>query len=320
MPMQGALPGMPPLPGVAGVGWAAGSEQDLLVQQQQALINQQAIILNRPIGALDTISKSRTPIGSYLPTSAPQISEIQSDIFYYIGHSFFFELYKDVVQSSVNNTERRDPRKSFVKKPDPHDEAMEILKDQMANPPAQTPKKPAPPKEPSPSLGSSEEQYTYTNVPWKLYLRKEVFYPKETFSHPVSVELLFRQILHDTFSEACLRITQEERLKMKAFFAEEQVDQTGGTQDQEVKKKTITMAKDSWDIYFSRLFPASGSVGTGVQVFYADILFVSIPSNNMLEFNLTNEKLILFSAKDSEYVVGVRNFITEDRSLLSFHK
>ncbi|MEQ2180681.1 hypothetical protein GOODEAATRI_003663, partial [Goodea atripinnis] len=119
-----------------------------------------------------------------------------------------------------------------------------------------------------------------------------------------------------------------------------------------------------------------GSVGTGVQVLsvshsgikllktvkssaaapdyfrvlrpytYADILFVTIPSENMLEFNLTNEKLILFSAKalqvkhlidtfineikkarkklqytnDSDYVIAERNFVTDDRSMLSFHK
>ncbi|XP_064819198.1 unconventional myosin-XV-like [Oncorhynchus masou masou] len=154
---------------------------------------------------------------------------------------------------------------------------------------------------------------------------------------------------------------------MKALFVEHQVGQDGATQDESVKKKIVTMARDSWEIYFSRLFPASGSVGTGVQVVsvshrgikllkmvrssavvpdyfrvlhpysYADILFVSIPSKNMLEFNLTNEKLILFSAKapqvkhmvdyfitelkkDSEYVVAVRNYITEDRTLLSFHK
>lgn len=29
---------------------------------------------------------------------------------------------------------------------------------------------------------------------------------------------LFRQILHDTFSEACLRISEDERLQMKALF------------------------------------------------------------------------------------------------------
>ncbi|XP_029914219.1 unconventional myosin-XV [Myripristis murdjan] len=338
---------------------------------------------------------------------------------------------EDVVRSSVNNTERMEPshdikdiikqhqpppapappatqRKGegrvFTKKPDPHDEAMEILKDQMANPPSPTQRKPpssqlreeggvkvatrrkitsqisTPPPPVSRELPmeeeiiqtqlhsrTSEEHYTYTNVPWKLYLRKEVFYPRETFNSPLILDLLFKQIVHDTFSEACIRITQEERQKMKTFFAENNVEQFSGTQDENVKKKAVGMARDSWEIYFSRLFPASGSVGTGVQVLsvshrgikllkmvrsgttapdyfrvlrpysYSDILFVSIPSKNMLEFNLTNEKLILFSAKapqvkhmidhfltelkkDSEYVVAVRNYITEDRTLLSFHK
>ncbi|KAM8723613.1 unconventional myosin-XV [Acanthopagrus schlegelii] len=345
----------------------------------------------------------------------------------------------DVVRSSPTNTERLDPShdikdtikkhqpaaattssgaaaqrkgdgKMFAKKPDPHDEAMEILKDQMANPPQPSQKKPQsfhlkeegglkasktiksrPPGPNSSNISpapppvsrelpveeeiiqtqlhsrTSDEYYTYSNVPWKLYMRKEVFYPKETFNNPLILDLIFRQIVHDTFSEACIRITQEERQKMKALFAENQVDQVSGTHDENVKKKVAAMARDSWDIYFSRLFPASGSVGTGVQVLsvshkgikllkmvrsssatpdyfrvlrpysYSDILFVSIPSKNMLEFNLTNEKLILFSAKapqvkhmidhfltelkkDSEYMVAVRNYITEDRSLLNFHK
>ncbi|XP_038551772.1 unconventional myosin-XV [Micropterus salmoides] len=346
---------------------------------------------------------------------------------------------EDVVRSSASNTERVDPShdikdiikhhqpastttstgpatqrkgdgKMFAKKPDPHDEAMEILKDQMANPPQPTQRKPqssqhkqegglkvskmnksrheglassnispAPPPvsrelpieeeivQTQLHSRTSDEYYTYSNVPWKIYMRKEVFYPKETFNNPLILDLIFRQVVHDTFSEACIRITQEERLKMKALFAENKVDQVSGTHDENVKKKVAAMARDSWDIYFSRLFPASGSVGTGVQVLsvshkgikllkmvkssstapdyfrvlrpysYSDILFVSIPSKNMLEFNLTNEKLILFSAKapqvkhmidhfltelkkDSEYVVAVRNYVTEDRTLLSFHK
>ncbi|XP_070778848.1 unconventional myosin-XV [Enoplosus armatus] len=346
---------------------------------------------------------------------------------------------EDVVRPSTSNTERMDPShdikdiirqhqpagtttsvgpatqrkgdgKMFVKKPDPHDEAMEILKDQMANPPQPTQRKPqssqhkqegglkiskttksrpagtassnvspAPPPvsrelpveeetiQTQLHSRTSDEYYTYSNVPWKLYMRKEVFYPKETFNNPLILDMIFRQVVHDTFSEACIRITQEERQKMKALFAENKVDQVSGTHDENVKKKVAAMARDSWEIYFSRLFPASGSVGTGVQVLsvshkgikllkmvrsssnapdyfrvlrpysYSDILFVSIPSKNMLEFNLTNEKLILFSAKapqvkhmidhfltelkkDSEYVVAVRNYITEDRSLLSFHK
>ncbi|XP_072298739.1 unconventional myosin-XV [Eucyclogobius newberryi] len=340
---------------------------------------------------------------------------------------------EDVVRSSTNNSERAEPShdikdiikqhqpagptsssgkgdsKVFAKKSDPHDEAMEILKDQMANPPQPTSRKPSPtqqkedglkatktvkahsngistvPVSPAPApvsrelpveevavqtqlhSRSSDDYYTYTNVPWKLYMRKEVFYPKETFNNPLVLDLLFRQVVHDTQSEACIRITQEERQNMRALFAEHKVDQPLEKHDDSVKKKVVTMAKDSWEIYFSRLFPASGSVGTGVQVLsvshkgikllkmvrsssnapdyfrvlrpykYSDILFVSIPSNNMLEFNLTNEKLILFSAKapqvkhmidyfltelkkDSEYIVAVRNYITEDRNLLSFHK
>ncbi|PKU30971.1 unconventional myosin-xv [Limosa lapponica baueri] len=110
-----------------------------------------------------------------------------------------------------------------------------------------------------------------------------------------------------------------------------------------------------------------GSVGTGVQILavshtgikllrlvkgtnvpgeqlrvlrtysYADVLFVTTPSRNMLEFNLRSEKLILFSPKapqvkamvdhfitelrkDSQYVVAVRNYSPEDGRQLSFHK
>ncbi|XP_064873115.1 unconventional myosin-XV-like [Oncorhynchus nerka] len=149
----------------------------------------------------------------------------------------------------------------FTKKPDPHEEAMYILKDQMANPPPQKSFSPAAPRKPKEEGGSkvtkatksrppaladshssplpspvarelpveeetsqtqlhhrsSEDHYTYTNTPWKIYLRKEVFYPKDNFNTPLLLELLFRQIVHDTFSEACIRITQEERTKMKAL-------------------------------------------------------------------------------------------------------
>ncbi|XP_077940214.1 unconventional myosin-XV isoform X2 [Gasterosteus aculeatus] len=316
----------------------------------------------------------------------------------------------DVTTSAGPAAPRKGDGNMFGKKPDPHDEAMEILKDQMSNPPKPTQRKPqsflrkeeggvkvsktttSRPAGPS-SLSispapppvsrelpveeeiiqtqlhskTSDEYYTYSNVPWKLYMRKEVFYPKETFNSPLVLDLIFRQVVHDTFSEACIRITEEERQKMKTLFAENKVEQMSGTHDESAKKKVVVMARDVWEIYFSRLFPASGSVGTGVQVLsvshkgikllrmvrsssaasdyfrvlrpysYSDILFVSIPSKNMLEFNLTNEKLILFSAKapqvkhmidyfltelkkDSEYMVAVRNSVTEDRTLLSFHK
>lgn len=96
--------------------------------------------------------------------------------------------------------------------------------------------------------------------------------------------LLLLQVVHDTFSEACIRITQEERQKMKDLLgilfvpeylgdpfwisddttlfltAENDVDPAAGIQDDKVKKKVVSVARDSWEVYFSRLFPASVSV------------------------------------------------------------
>ncbi|XP_034151053.1 unconventional myosin-XV [Esox lucius] len=469
MPLLPSMPSLPLMPGVM----PGSPEQTVMAQQQQALINQQAIILAQQM-TMQAMAFQQQMFSSFppagpapqaLPTQPPphnqsytgnvpespyQTSQSQAQNRLSPRKTSLLRAPppgdmvqsrppppEEVVQSNVSNpshnikdiikqyqppshpapsqpahTHSRGDGKMFLKKPDPHDEAMEILKDQMSNPPPSPQKKshkvPQKPKEdlgskvtktskphpldpaashsnPTPPTvsrelpvedaaiqtqlhrRSSEEHYTYTNVPWKIYLRKEVFYPKDNFNTPLLLDLLFRQIVHDTFSEVSLRISQEERTVMKALFAEHQVDQSGATQDDSVKKEVVMTARDSWEIYFSRLFPASGSVGTGVQVLsvshqgikllktvrsstaapdyfrvlrpysYADILFVTIPSKNMLEFNLTNEKLILFSAKapqvkhlvdlfltelkkDSEYVVAVRNCITEDRSLLSFHK
>ena len=48
---------------------------------------------------------------------------------------------------------------------------------------------------------------------------------------------------------------------------------------------------------------------------YADVLFVTTPSRNMLEFNLRNEKLILFSPKAPQVKAMVDHFITELRKV-----
>ncbi|XP_006901266.1 PREDICTED: unconventional myosin-XV [Elephantulus edwardii] len=295
---------------------------------------------------------------------------------------------------------RKDGGKVFVKRPDPHEEALTLLKGQMTYPsvapgiqvPRETValvkpvtyglKPPAGPTAalPGQSLEALEEPiqtrlhrllnpnfYGYQDAPWRLFLRKEVFYPKDNCNHPVQLDLLFRQILHDTLSEACPRISQEERLQMKALFAQNHLDTQRPLVTENVKRAVVSTARDCWEVYFSRLFPATGSVGTGIQALavshmgikllrmvqggqdasrelrvlrtysFADILFVTIPSQNMLEFNLTSEKVILFSArahqvktlvddfilelkKDSDYVVAVRNFLPEDSTLLSFHK
>ncbi|XP_053328005.1 unconventional myosin-XV [Spea bombifrons] len=213
----------------------------------------------------------------------------------------------------------------------------------------------------------SEEYYTYSNVPWRIYIRKEVFYPRDSFNNPLILDLVFKQVINDTLSESCVRITKEERQKMRSLLTEYRLDSINAIADETIKKKIVTAAREEWEVYFSRLFPAAGSVGTGVQILgvshmgikllkmlksggsnpeqlrvlrsysYADIMFVTVLSKNMLEFNLTNEKLILFSSrssqvktmidcfltelkKDSNYVVAVQSYVTEDKSFLSFHK
>nr|KAF6398725.1 myosin XVA [Molossus molossus] len=298
---------------------------------------------------------------------------------------------------------RKDCGRVFVKRPDPHEEALMILKGQMSHtaavaaaPGTQVPREtvalvkpvtsaprpsmgptPAPPSrslEPAGELVQTQLHrllnpyfYAYQDPPWQIFLRKEVFYPKDNYNHPVQLDLLFRQILHDTLSKGCLRISEDERLQMKALFAQNQLDTKRPLVTESVKRAVVSTARDSWEVYFSRLFPATGSVGTGVQILavshmgikllqmarggreasgqlrvlrsysFADIQFVTIPSQNMLEFNLASEKVILFSArahqvktlvddfilelkKDSDYVVAVRNFLPEDPALLAFHK
>ncbi|KAG5203393.1 hypothetical protein JEQ12_002976 [Ovis aries] len=145
--------------------------------------------------------------------------------------------------------------------------------------------------------------YGYRDTPWQIFLRKEVFYPKDDHSHPVQLDLLFRQGSVGT------------GVQMLA------VSHTG--------IKLLRVVKGSHE--------ASRQLRVLRTYSFADILFVTIPSQNMLEFNLASEKVILFSArahqvktlvddfilelkKDSDYVVAVRNFLPEDPALLAFHK
>ncbi|KAJ7305984.1 hypothetical protein JRQ81_010350, partial [Phrynocephalus forsythii] len=305
--------------------------------------------------------------------------------------------------SRVPEPTRKEGGKVFVKKMDPHEEALRILKEQLAA--TEAPARPTPP--PVPLVSSreihfsypalqlrsssrpasvlrelpseedqiqtrlhrrcSEEFYAYRNVAWKIYLRKEdmLLLMKADVGMVRFPPCL--QIFNDTHSEACVRITQNERLHMKALFAENKLDSFSPVADESVKKEIVSIARDVWEVYFSRLFPATGSVGTGVQILavsdvgikllrlvkganlpgeqlrvlrgysYGDILFVTIPSKNMLEFNLTHEKFILFSPKasqvkalidhfitelkkDSQYMVAIKNHITDDKNLLRFHK
>nr|XP_034363961.1 myosin XVB [Arvicanthis niloticus] len=210
--------------------------------------------------------------------------------------------------------------------------------------------------------------FSYANAPWKLFLRKEVFYPRENFSHPYCLSLLCQQILRDTFTESCTRISQDERHKMKGLLGDLEVGLDSlDTAEDSIKKRIVVAARDNWANYFSRIFPVSGESGSDVQLLgvshrglrllkvtqspsfhleqlktlcsysYAEVLTVQCRNRSTLELSLKNEQLILHTTwarairdmveqflselrKDSGYVIALRSYITDDNSLLSFHR
>ncbi|XP_062474993.1 unconventional myosin-XV [Pezoporus occidentalis] len=341
------------------------------------------------------------PVGRRWPGELVQNSRLNSEHFPRPTHDI-----RNIIRQCQPAPRGSQPHsKLFGKKQDPHEEAMQILKEQLSAPPvAAGPKEVVATVKPvtssryplRPPTGRavatrsqvsvsrelpseaqqvqtqlhrscSEDFYTYHNVPWKIYIRKEVFYPKDSINNPLLLDLIFRQIFNDVLSNTCIRLSQEERLRLKSLFAENKLDSFSPVATESVKREIIAAARDGCDVYFSRLFPATGSVGTGVQILavshtgvkllrmvkgtnmpgeqlrvlraygYADVLFVTTPSRNMLELNLRSEKLILFSPKapqvkamvdhfikelrkDSQYVVAVRSYSPEDKGQLSFHK
>ncbi|XP_025946334.1 myosin XVB [Apteryx rowi] len=210
--------------------------------------------------------------------------------------------------------------------------------------------------------------FSYVNPAWKIFLRKEVFYPKENFSHPYYLNLLCEQIIRDTFSDSCLRISREEKRKMKDLLTEFRVGaDVQSIQEDGIKKRIVLAARDNWANYFSRLFPVHGENGSDIQILgvshrglrllkvvraaghtpehlkilcsysFADVLSVELKGSNTLEFSLKTEQLLLHSAKakhikamvelfiqelrqDTNYVVALRSYFTDDKSLLSFKK
>ncbi|KAL2077939.1 hypothetical protein ACEWY4_025624 [Coilia grayii] len=215
---------------------------------------------------------------------------------------------------------------------------------------------------------SASVYFSDSSMQGRLFLRKEVFYPKERFNHTYILNLLCEQIMRDTFSDSCVRITREERRKMKDLLARFSVGTSISTmEDDAVKKRVIMAARDNWENYFTRLFPVKpGVVGdahilgvshrgikllrvakaTGINskhlknlcsYSYAEILSVELEGSGTVVFSLKNESLELQSlhapqiaamvhiflrelVKGSEYVIAIKSYVTDDKSLLSFHK
>ncbi|KAK3529081.1 hypothetical protein QTP70_016512 [Hemibagrus guttatus] len=210
--------------------------------------------------------------------------------------------------------------------------------------------------------------FSYPRMPGKLFLRKELFYPREKFTHPYILNLLCEQIMRDTYSDACVRISREERRKMKDLLARFHVGTSISTvQDDAMKKRVVMAARDNWANYFTRLFPITGGNGDDTQILgvshrgikmlrivrasginpkhlkllrsysYAEMLSVEQKDAETVVIGLKSEELRLQSTqapqithvvqlflieltKGSDYVIALKSYVTDDKSLLSFQK
>ncbi|KAK1163864.1 unconventional myosin-XV [Acipenser oxyrinchus oxyrinchus] len=214
---------------------------------------------------------------------------------------------------------------------------------------------------------SASVYFSYVDMRSKLFLRKEVFYPREKFNQPYILNHLCEQIMRDTYSDSCIRITREERRKMRDLLADFHVGTSiSSVLDDSMKKRIVLAARDNWANYFSRLFPVSGGNGCDSQILgvshrgirllkvvkasginpkhlkilrsysYAELLSVK-QEKHILEFTLKSDQLLLYTTraqqikrminlfleelrKESNHVIALRSFVTDDKSLLTFRK
>uniref|UniRef100_A0A3B4HA12 Myosin XVB n=1 Tax=Pundamilia nyererei TaxID=303518 RepID=A0A3B4HA12_9CICH len=147
---------------------------------------------------------------------------------------------------------------------------------------------------------------------------------------------------------------------MKDLLANFNIGTTINTiQDNNMKKRIVIAARDNWENYFTRLFPVKvlGVSHRGIRLLkmvralginpkhlrllrgysFAEVLSAELQGEDTVALKLKSEKLVLQSRrapqiiamiqsfiqeliKDSNHVVALKSFVTDDKSLLSFNK
>lgn len=105
---------------------------------------------------------------------------------------------------------------------------------------------------PAALLPSDRSYITYTRVPWKLRVRKEVFTPLESYNDPALLDLLYAQIISDIISSSSsLRMNASDKRSAVAWLRA----QGSAPPRSQTKRQAVEMARD-WPFYFARLFSA----------------------------------------------------------------
>ena len=95
---------------------------------------------------------------------------------------------------------------------------------------------------------------------WELRLRKEVFYPGEKIHDPLTLNLIFCQIVRDAFCRHLIRLSREDREQLQAQLRNYGITKdnvVSGAHKLNIQRSVIDFAKDL-PTYFCRLYPISG--------------------------------------------------------------
>jgi myosin-15 len=101
---------------------------------------------------------------------------------------------------------------------------------------------------------------TYNRVNWELRLRKEFFYPGEKIEDPMTLNLIFCQIVRDAYCRHLIRLSREDREQLQAQLRNYGIAKDNvlsGSHKLTTQRSVIDFAMDL-PTYFSRLYPISG--------------------------------------------------------------
>ncbi|KAL8573674.1 hypothetical protein ACOMHN_007227 [Nucella lapillus] len=168
----------------------------------------------------------------------------------------------------------------------------------------------------------------YNKVPWTLHIRKEVFWPSERLENKTMLHLIYCQVVQDVYSSACVRISKDQRVKMKSMLEGYGVNKTNYLTKElnvQVKKIIVDTAKE-WPTYFCRLFPVAGDshyegvryLGvshTGLRLItrertlvddhlavmedirFEDVVDVDLPNRTTIQLNLRTKSLLFHTPR-----------------------